>query len=80
MLRTKAGRLRRALSELRVEGQVMLLPPRAIVVHAAAWEDSPVRPGAARSHCAEAAAFSPSEKLLRSRTYEQAARHPARPL
>ena len=27
------------VSELRVEGQVMPPPPRAIVVHAAAWED-----------------------------------------
>ena len=28
-----------SVSELRVEGQVMFPPPRAIVVHAAAWED-----------------------------------------
>ena len=27
------------ISELRVEGQVMPPPPRAIVVHAATWED-----------------------------------------
>ena len=27
------------VSELRVEGQVMPPPPRAIIVHAAAWED-----------------------------------------
>ena len=27
------------VSELRVEGQVMPPPPRAIVVHAATWED-----------------------------------------
>ena len=53
------------VSELRVQGQVMPPPPRAIVVHAAAWEDRhiwpvgvpggaervdrPVRPGIARS-------------------------------
>ena len=28
-----------SVSELRVEGQVMPPPPRAIVVHAATWED-----------------------------------------
>ena len=97
-----------------MEGQVMPPPPRAIVVHAAAWEDvgrigvwlvgapggaervdGPARPGAARSRLwaavADAARCSAPvaaavkephfpEKLLRSRTYEPAARRPARPL
>ena len=39
MLRTKQAACEERVSELRVEGQVMPPPPRAIVVHAAAWED-----------------------------------------